>query len=202
MARLRSRTLWEFEMGSIFDLPSAWRVDWKPASFRGAVFHVDSNSRESGRRIVEHEFPKKTLPYAEDMGRRAKTFSLRGYIITYPSDMQGPRTELFRRDYRIARDALRQKLEDEGSGQLVLSTTRQIEIVTCTSYRLTEEARFGGFCTFDMTFMEAGLDPQQTSAALDTAAAIAAAAGKVLDQGVTALSGDKQPAAEEQAAGP
>ena len=49
----------------------AWRSKWMPAKFRNARFHVESAVRESGRRIVSHEFPKRDVPYAEDMGRRA-----------------------------------------------------------------------------------------------------------------------------------
>ena len=39
---------------------------------------------EGGRRIVMHEFPKKDIGYPEDMGRRARRFSVRGYIINLP----------------------------------------------------------------------------------------------------------------------
>ena len=85
---------------------SPWRKDLQPASFRGAFFHVETNSKENGRRIVVHEFPKKDLPYAEDMGRRAYEFSVRGYCIVYPKDLVGERNELYRRDYRIARNRL------------------------------------------------------------------------------------------------
>ncbi|MCA1457709.1 DNA circularization N-terminal domain-containing protein [Bradyrhizobium sp. BRP22] len=52
------------------------------------------------RRIVEHEFPKKELPYAEDMGRSAREFTVRGYCNVYPYDSE---IVLFRRDYRLAR---------------------------------------------------------------------------------------------------
>jgi hypothetical protein len=73
----------------IKSLPSPWRLDLRIASFKNATFHCESNSRESGRRIVEHEFPKKELPYAEDMGHRAQLFVIRGYCITYVRDVEG-----------------------------------------------------------------------------------------------------------------
>ena len=63
-----------------------------PARFRNARFHVDSAVRESGRRIVPHEYPKKDVPYAEDMGRRAREFTIRGYIIVYPRNVDGVAT--------------------------------------------------------------------------------------------------------------
>jgi prophage DNA circulation protein len=172
-------------MASIFDVPSQWRQRFKPASYKGARFHCEVNSRESGRRIVEHEFPKKELPYAEDMGRRAKAFTVRGYIIVFPFDMD----DLYRRDYQIARDYLREKLEQETAGQLILPTAREAEVVVCISYRLIEEERFGGFCVFDMTFVEAGVDPQQIAASDDTAGALSSAAKGVVDQGIRVLGG-------------
>jgi len=92
-------------MASIFDLrygrqhlPSPWRSSLLPASFMGARFHCDTNTIESGRRFVEHEFPKKELPYAEDMGRRAKSFSLRGYIIVFPYENADDDNPLHRLD--------------------------------------------------------------------------------------------------------
>jgi prophage DNA circulation protein len=144
-------------MGTIRDLPSAWRGDLLPASFDGKMFHVDNGSRESGRRIVVHEFPKKEEPYSEDMGRRAVAFSVRGYCIVYPhEDASAP--NLYRRDYRIARDELQARLETGATGVLQLPTLAPMK-VKCQRYRLTEEDKFGGYCVFDMQFVEAGAQP-------------------------------------------
>ena len=159
-------------MSNIFDLPSAWRQDLMPASFSGARFHCESNARESGRRIVEHQFPKKELPYAEDMGRMARDFTIRGYCIVYPYDSE---FTLYSRDYRVARDQLIAKLETEGPGVLQLPT-QPSQLVVCPRYRLTEEERFGGYCVFDMTFQEYGYDPTQAAPDEATAAKIVAAA--------------------------
>ena len=145
-------------MATIRDLPnSPWRVQLQPAHFAGMLFHVDSGSRESGRRIVVHEFPKKELPYSEDMGRRAVTFSVRGYCIVYPHDDPSA-PSLYRRDYQIARDALQQRLDTGGPGVLQLPTFAPMRVV-CQRYRLTEEEKFGGYCTFDMQFAELGVQP-------------------------------------------
>jgi prophage DNA circulation protein len=149
---------------TIFDLPSVWRERLRPASYRGARFHCEVSTRESGRRIVEHEFPKKDLPYAEDMGRVAKQFTVRGYCITFSYDSG---VALYARDYRIARERLRKVLDSEGAGALQLPT-QTWEMVVCTRYRLTEEERFGGYCTFDMTFQEYGLSAQEMAAIADT----------------------------------
>jgi prophage DNA circulation protein len=148
-------------MATIREIQIPWRGELRQASFRGAEFHVEVISQENGRRIVTHEFPKKEEPYSEDMGRQAFKFSVRGYCITYPIS---PRDEgqnpslLYRRDYRLARDALLIELEQEGPGVLVLPTLPAMMVVN-TGYRVSEEQRLGGYCTFDMQFTELGQKP-------------------------------------------
>ena len=139
----------------ITNLPNApWRDALLPASFRGAFFHVEAGSKESGRRIVVHEFPKKDVPYSEDMGRRARQFTVRGYCITFPVETGVPN---YSNDYRIARDNLILALESsDGPGVLQLPTIAPISVVN-PQYRWTEEERLGGYCTFDMTFVEYGV---------------------------------------------
>jgi len=134
---------------------SGWRSKLLPAHFSGRLFHVESGGRESGRSIVMHEFPKKDLPYAEDMGRKAVEISVRGYCIQYPSDTAAP---LYMRDYTVARDLLEARLLEGGAGQLQLPMMSPM-IVTCSRYRLTEEERAGGYCVFDMSFVEQGAHP-------------------------------------------
>ena len=150
-------------------IKSPWRADLQPARFRRAYFHVEANGIESGRRIVVHEFPKKNLPYSEDMGRRAFEFTVRGYCIQYPHDIDPNEyaestmgSQLYRHDYRIARDLLADELNSGEPGTLYLPTMKGREvIVICPRYRLTEEDRSGGYCTFDMTFTELGAPPRQ-----------------------------------------
>ena len=133
----------------------AWRGRWMPAKFRNARFHVDTAVRESARRIVSHEFPKRDLPYAEDMGRRQREFTVRGYIVVYPREGE---SVLQKKNYITARDALILALETEGPAILQLPLLGLIEAV-CTRYRVTEENRQGGYCSFDMSFTEYGKAP-------------------------------------------
>src|SRR5262252_122573 len=135
-----------------------WRSKFLPANFDGALFHVEAGSRESGRRIVTHEFPKKDLPYSEDMGRRAIEFSVRGYFIQFVTDANA----LYQRDYTTPRDTLMDRLEQGDAGTLQLPFQRPLTVV-CTRYRMSEEARIGGYVAFDMTFVELGAPPFQTA---------------------------------------
>jgi len=148
--------------------PTVWRDQLLPARFRNATFHVESGSKENGRRIVTHQFPKKEDPYSEDMGRQAKQFAVRAYCIVFPYDTG---VDLYKRDYRIARDALISALELIGPGQLQLPTFPKSPIyVVVTKYRVTEEERIGGYCTFDISFTEFGYAPSRVQPADPTAA--------------------------------
>jgi prophage DNA circulation protein len=121
-----------------------WRAMLVPALFRGAPFHVDANARSSGRRLVVHEFPKRDVPYAEDMGRKARTFPVTGYVI-------GP-------TYVIQRELLELALEAEGPGLLILPTLLQRDsiLVQVRDYTVRETRQAGGMAEFDMQFVEAG----------------------------------------------
>jgi prophage DNA circulation protein len=147
-------------MGSILDIESPWRAKLLPATFKGAEFHTEVMTEDSGRRLVVHEFPKKDRPYTEDMGRRAMTYQVRGYCISYVRDTAYP---IYQRDYTISRDLLRDVLDAGGPGRLQLPSIASV-IVACDRYRLTEETKLGGYCTFDMQFTEQGvLDTPPTS---------------------------------------
>jgi prophage DNA circulation protein len=163
-------------MGSITDIRNPWRDALLQASFRAATFHVEAGSKENGRRIVMHEFPKRDLPYAEDMGRRAKTFTVRAYCIAFPKDLQG--FPLYREDYRIPRNILLSALEALGPGRLQLPSL-PAENVVVDHYRMTEEEKLGGYCVFDIDFKEFGLPPSYMTPALNTGAALNTAADVV-----------------------
>lgn len=169
----------------ILQLPSAWRGDWQPARFGRAYFHVDVNAYENGRRIVEHEFPKKEIPYAEDMGRRAFEITVVGYVIQYPfdGDRSQPNWRLYQRDYRLARDELKRELETGGSKELQLPTF-PLYIVVCPRWRMKEERERGGYCEFEMQFLEAGKKPLNPT--VNTAQGIVSATQSLQDAAVAA----------------
>jgi prophage DNA circulation protein len=179
-------------MATIKDIHLPFRDAWIPASFRGAPFFVEANSKDSGRRIITHEFPKKDLPYSEDMGRRARTFTVRAYCITSPATLEGQNGALYNRDYRVVREALIRALEAPGPGTLVFSTLPQ-ENVVVTRYRLSEEERFGGYCTFDIEFAEYGIPPQFLTQSQNTNAALNGAADALRGQIAAGQAGPNPP---------
>jgi hypothetical protein len=157
--------------------------------FDGVLFHVEAGSQAGGRRVALHQFPKRDYPYAEDLGRRAIEFVVRGYVIQFMFDagpVDSPHASLYMRDYRLSRDALQQRLDAGGDGVLQLPNSARggpgppLSIsVVCTQYRMTEEQRFGGYCVFDMTFVEFGKPASVPKAA--TASLLTQAANGALD---------------------
>lgn len=124
--------------------PAPWKSQLTPASFRGAVFHIEMREKASGRRDFVHEFPNRDLPYSEDLGRRARRFTIQGYII-------GP-------SYMTDRDTLVAALEAGGPGtlQLPVDVTYGPQQVVVDHYAVVERRIKGGYCEFEMTFTEAG----------------------------------------------
>jgi prophage DNA circulation protein len=179
-------------MSTIVDIHNPWRDALLPASFRSAHFHCEAGSKENGRRIATHEFPKKELPYSEDMGRRAKAFTVRAYCIQFPFNMAGQGLELYNRDYRIARDLLLTALEIAGPGPLQLPSL-PAENVVVTRYRWSEEERFGGYCLFDIEFVEFGVPPQYLTPSINTAAVLNSAADALRAQAAAGMAGPNFP---------
>lgn len=138
----------------------------REASFRGARFEVDDVEASGGRRVVLHEYPLRDTPYSEDLGRRAREFSVRGYII------QG-RTY----DYATARADLLKALEAYGPGELVHPWHGEVRVVV-DDYRLRESMERGGLLELDIRFREAGQLTNPTASA-DTARGVTSAASSV-----------------------
>lgn len=110
------------------------------ASFRGVAFFVDSGERGGGRRTVVHEFPLRDDPFVEDLGRRARTFRVDGYVI---GD-----------DYLSQRDLLLAALEDTaGPGELV-HPYHGVRRAICVTVSVRESRADGGIANFAIEFSE------------------------------------------------
>jgi len=137
-------------MSSIRDIRTPWRDKLHPAQFRGRTFFVETGTRAGGRRIALHEYPKRSVPYAEDMGRAARRFTVTGYLI-------GPR-------YLDAKDMLIEALEADGPAMLrmpfpIFGGSGGDMKVMAGPYQITESRERGGMCGLEMDFFEYG-DPK------------------------------------------
>jgi prophage DNA circulation protein len=147
--------------------PQPWRKALTPATFRSVVFHVEAGGPASGRRVALHEYPKREIPYAEDMGRRARRYSVMGYLI-------GPQ-------YLVTKTQLIAALEAQGAGILKMPTMPAISVAV-EAYSITETRERGGYCTVDMQFVEAGSSPNVSMPTMSTQAQVNSAADNVQSQ--------------------
>jgi len=145
------------------DAAQAWRNKMQPASFRGVSFSVVSTEGQVGRRNALHEYPQRDLPYAEDLGRKAREFTIEGFVIG--------------ENYMAGRDKLIDALEAFGSGELVHPYRGRLQVVVSSPARVSESTAEGGMARFSMTFSESG-EPVNPASRTDTGAAVESAADK------------------------
>lgn len=146
------------------------------ASFRGVPFFVEMAESGGGRRTVTHEFPLRDNPFVEDLGRKARTFRIDGYVI---GD-----------DYLAHRDALLSACEEvSGPGELV-HPYRGTLVAICTNVGWRVSKTDGGMATFALEFAETPTQapvptevidaPEQVDASADLA--IAATDAELVEQ--------------------
>jgi hypothetical protein len=158
-------------MATIRSLHNPWRDRLRPASFRNATFHVETDTVAGGRRVIVHQYPKRSpgLPYSEDMGRSARRFAINGYLI-------GP-------NYLLLRDILIVALEKDGPGVLrlpypVFDEKAGDNLVMAGDFNIITSRDKGGYCEVEMQFSEYG-KPGYTSKTEDTKGNVDAAATNV-----------------------
>lgn len=117
-----------------------WRDQYEAGSFRGAAFRTEGHERSGGRRVATHEFPGRDEPVTEDLGRRARSFSIDCHVIG--------------EDYRADRDALLDALEEKDAGLLIHPWHGQMMVVVLDFTSSEDQA--GGVCTFSIEFGESG----------------------------------------------
>ncbi|KMQ73996.1 DNA circularization protein [Marinobacter subterrani] len=124
----------------------SWRDRIDPeltGSYRGVRFHVERSDTKGGRRWLIHEYPRRNLPYAEDMGLNAREWRLALFVA---GD-----------DYDLQRDALIDALDAPGAATLVHPYLGSFTAVA-SDVRWSETTRDGGVCDFQVTFTEAGTE--------------------------------------------
>lgn len=142
-----------------------WRDNYRAASFRGAAFYVESTDSTHGRRQAVHEHAQRDVPYTEDLGRKAREFSVSGYLIG--------------EDYQAQRDELIKACEQAGPGVLIHPYRGELTVV-CRGLGVNESTGAGGMCMVTLTFLEAG-EASYPSAKVDTVNAISAKGNAVTD---------------------
>ncbi|WP_424138163.1 DNA circularization N-terminal domain-containing protein [Roseomonas chloroacetimidivorans] len=150
---------------------SAWRESLRTATWRDLAFKVSTSDGIVGRRVHVHEYPFRDDPWAEDLGRRTRAFTVRGYLI---GD-----------DVADQLKAFEEAAEQSGSGELVhpFRETKTVTLLGCTSSDSWEEGRM---VRLTLEFVETG-ERRYPSSETNSRSGVASAATR-LDQ-VCAASG-------------
>ena len=113
----------------------------RPASFRGVEFHVRSNEMEAGRRVTVHEYPQRDIPWAEDLGRAARSLTFSGFVV---GD-----------DYMDKAKRLLTAMEEAGPGTLIHPWLGTLNVTPKEPARISFPGGLG-VAEFSLSFTEAG----------------------------------------------
>ena len=152
-----------------------------PASFRGVPFAIIDMATQTGRRLAVHQYPGREDPWAEDMGRAARRYQIRGFILDNDLVYGGTAIEL-------QRLALTAATEAKGAGLLVHPTLGPLT-VSCESFRVGEALDGGTMSSIEFGFVEAGSQsfPSLLISSLGVVASVMASAIGVAEQASAAV---------------
>ncbi|WP_304308062.1 DNA circularization protein [Pseudacidovorax intermedius] len=145
------------------------------ASWRGVPFYTTEAVLKLGRRNVLNEYPMRDTPYVDDLGRKARTYHVEGYLIG--------------EDYLDDRRDLEEALETEGPGELVHPRYGRVWVSLLGEAEFRESFKEQGISRFTATFVEDS-DNRQPEAVTDTANAVESAAAAADDAAAAAFAED------------
>lgn len=120
----------------------SWKDNLQDASLRGIAFKVDSDEATFGRRVQVHEYPNRDKPWAEDLGRATRRFSVQAYLI---GD-----------DFFEQRNRLIEAIEKPGSCTLVHPYYGEMTVVVDDAIRVSHSQSEGRMCRISFSFVESG----------------------------------------------
>lgn len=136
----------------------------RPASFRNMQFVSLGGAGNFGRRNELHEYPKRDMPWSEDLGRAARRFQVTGYLV---GD-----------DVIQKRDVMIRMVETKDSGELIHATygRRTVSVMNFVAIERWEKARY---FELHFDFVESGerLFPSAASATTSLIASAVSALG-------------------------
>lgn len=118
-----------------------WREARQKGSYNGVSFVFRESEASVGRRVQLHQYPQRDKPYAEDLGRKARQFSL---VCVFVGD-----------NYHAARSAFIAEIEKPGAGTLIHPTFGRLR-VNAFDVSVKESSRDGGMATVSVRFVESG----------------------------------------------
>ncbi len=148
---------------------SAFTDFLQQASFRGVPFAVVVGESRHGRRLAVHEYPKRDKPWAEDMGRSTRPFTIAGFLITDSAIYGGG-------DVNSQYKALAGAAEQSGTGTLVHPILGELTVsIPDGGLSVVMSLENGSTLQFNLSCIESG-DRRFPSDAQDTGQGTHAAA--------------------------
>lgn len=120
----------------------SWKDNLQDASLRGVPFKVDEDEATFGRRVQVHEYPNRDKPFAEDLGRATRRFSVQAYLI---GD-----------DFFEQRDRLIEAIEKAGACTLIHPYYGEMTVTVDDGVRVSHSVSEGRMCRVSFSFIEAG----------------------------------------------
>ena len=120
----------------------SWIDKLQDASLRGIPFKVEEDEATFGRRVQVHEYPNRDKPWAEDLGRATRRFSIQAYLI---GD-----------DFFEQRNRLIEAIEKPGACTLVHPFYGEMTITVDDAVRISHSLSEGRMCRVSFSFIEAG----------------------------------------------
>jgi len=120
----------------------SWKDNLQDASLRGVPFKVDEDEATFGRRVQVHEYPNRDKPFAEDLGRATRRFSVQAYLI---GD-----------DFFEQRNRLIEAIEKAGSCTLIHPYYGEMTVTVDDGVRVSHSVSEGRMCRVSFSFIEAG----------------------------------------------
>lgn len=138
-----------------------WPQTLWPTSYKGVPFWFENDDESGGRGLVVHEFVNRDVPFIEDLGERARSYSGHAYVHGDAAD--------------AAALALISALTTRGPGPLVLPLFGPV-IVRARNFRRKSEKDKLGFVAFQVHFVREGAPTALVSVASLANIAFSAAA--------------------------
>ncbi|MCP1440483.1 prophage DNA circulation protein [Erwinia persicina] len=120
----------------------SWKDNLQDASLRGVAFKVDEDEATLGRRVQVHEYPNRDKPWAEDLGRATRRFSVQAYLIG--------------NDFFEQRNRLIEAIEKPGSCTLVHPYYGEMTVTVDDAVRVSHSVSEGRMCRISFSFIESG----------------------------------------------
>lgn len=128
--------------------------------FRGIEFDGVESRLEGGRRVVLHEYPQRDDPSTDDMGRKARRWTIHAFLVG--DNIQKRRKQLL------------EALEMGGQATLVHPRLGNLSVI-CETYEITDGLAAKTYTEFTMDFLDAGTVFKAPSSNLSGLAALCAA---------------------------